>query len=408
MRLLIITPFYTPDLGPSAPLLTMLCDDLVVLGHQVTALVAVPHFPDGQVAVEFRGRLWHWEQRQGVHVCRVWVPSGPRANLGHRLLTFVVYQLLTTLIGLRLSYDAILVTNPALETFMPFTILGWLRRKPSVFCVWDVYPDIGIHLGIFRHSAVIKLVGGLENFCLRHARIIQVLSDSFIASLEERRIENRKIKVIPPWLDADFIQPLPRHNDFSEVNDLDDHFVVLYAGNLGFSQGLENVLLAAQCLAVNARIQFVIVGDGANRLNLIDKAIELKLRNVEFLPFQPREYLPTLLATADISLVTQQSGLGYDSLPSKAFPILASGRPILATGDKNSSLCKLVAQSGAGICVLPDDPEELAQAIVMLAGDKASRQQMGASGREYVLRYHSRVVAAQKFNDIFHEVIKNA
>ncbi len=402
MRLLVVTPFYAPDLGPSTPLVTMLCEDLAQLGHHVQVLAAVPHFPSGQVSADYRGHLWLEEEQNGVQVKRVWVPSGERSNLPHRLLTFAVFQGLTTIAGLRFDYDALLITNPALETFLPFATLSWLRRKPAVFCVWDVYPDVGIHLGIFRHQAVIKLVGWLENFCLHRARKIHLLTESFKPSLEARGLATAKMVVIPPWLDTEFIRPLPRTNAFSQEHGLNKKFVILYAGNMGFSQGLEQILQAAQQLP---KLQFVFVGDGANHANLVTQATTLGLTNVKFLPFQPRERLPELLATADLALVTQQGGLGNDSLPSKIFPILASGRPILAVGDEGSSLWEFVQQAQAGVCVPPSAPDALVKAIMELAQQPTRAQQLGQHGREYALRYHSRQATAQKFETIIKGLI---
>ncbi len=397
MRLLVVTPFYAPDLGPSTPLVTMLCEDLAQLGHHVQVLAAVPHFPSGQVAAEYRGHVWLAEERNGVQVKRVWVPSGERSNLRHRLFTFAMFQLLTTVVGLGFNYDALLITNPALETFLPFAGLSWLRRKPAVFCVWDVYPDVGIHLGIFRHQAVIKLVGWLENFCLHRASKIHLLSETFRPSLQARGVATDKMVVIPPWLDTEFIHPMPRANAFSQEHGLNEKFVILYAGNIGFSQGLEHVLQAAQRLQAEPKLQFLLVGDGPNHANLVTQATTLGLTNVKFLPFQPRERLPELLATADLALVTQQGGLGNDSLPSKAFPILASGRPILATGDESSGLWKFVQQSKAGVCIPSADAMALATTILDLAQQPFACQQMGQHGREYALRYHSRQAAAQQF-----------
>jgi colanic acid biosynthesis glycosyl transferase WcaI len=181
---------------------------------------------------------------------------------------------------------------------------------------------------------------------------------------------------------------------------LDNHFVVLYAGNLGLSQGLEDVLAAAKILTSIQNVCFVFVGDGANRGKLATQASELGLRNVKFIPFQPRERLPEVLAASDVSLVSLQGGIGNSSLPSKTFPILASGRPVLAVTDKESGLWNLIQQSQAGICVSPSDEKSLAETITILVGAEELRQQMGKKGREFALQFHSRKSAALRFESI--------
>lgn len=170
------------------------------------------------------------------------------------MAAFAVYQALGCLVGLRLTYDVVLVTNPAVESGLPFLFFSVLRRKPSLFCVWDLYPEVGITLGVFRRPAVISLVKILEGFCLRQATAVQTLADAFVRNLKQRVGRHTEIHVIPPWIDTEFITPLPRTNRFSAEHGLNERFVVLYAGNLGLSQGLDNVLPAAKGLSSNEEI----------------------------------------------------------------------------------------------------------------------------------------------------------
>ncbi len=405
MKILVITPYYTPDLGPSAPMLAMLCEDLAARGHAVTVICAVPHFPSGQVAAGYRRGLWYWEVQHGVRVCRVRVPSGDRAILSHRLRVFVVYQVLATLVGFNLNYDAVLITNPAIETGLTFAVLAWLRHKPCVFAVWDLYPEVGAQLGIFRGRLVIKAVKAVEDFCLRRAQVVQALSDGFEESLRIRVRNPEHIAVIPLWIDADFIRPLPRLNNFSETHGLNNSFVVLYAGNLGLSQGLEQVLAAAGLLGSDPQIRIVLVGDGPNRETLQNQAKQMQLANVQFIPFQPREQLPEVLAAADLSLVSMQPGFGDRSLPSKTFSILASGRPFLAITDEGSQLWKLAYDSQAGRWLPPGDPEAIRKAVLELSQDPEARQRMGENGRKYALKHHSRQVAADRFEQLFQQML---
>jgi colanic acid biosynthesis glycosyl transferase WcaI len=405
MRLLVVTPFYSPDLGPSAPLMTMLCEDLAKLGHTVTVLTAVPHFPTGNVAPEYRtGKLWEFDVQNSVTVCRVWVPSGNRANLRHRLYTFFVFQMLVTLVGLFKRCDALIVTNPAIETYVPFAILSWLKRRPAIYCVWDLYPDVGVRLGIFRNPGVVSIISALEHFCLRHAAAVHLISHSFVANLAEKGVDTAKLFVVLPWLDTEFLTPQNRRNGFSEEYSLDDKFVVLYAGNLGFSQGLDDLLLAAQQLMDKPNIQIVLVGDGPSRDELVRLAQRLGLNNVAFIPFQPRARLPEVLATADLALVCQKTEIINDSLPSKTFPLLASGRPILAIVDDNSELARLITRYDAGQCVAPGAPAAIAAAIRELSTAPALLQQMGMHGRQCAVRLHSRRQAALQFDMILNRL----
>ncbi len=350
MKILIVSPCYPPDLGPSAPMLRMLAESLVSSGNQVVVLAAVPHFPTGVVPSEYRHRIWTWEHSNGVRIGRAWIPSGNRANLVHRSLTFLIYQILVALMGLRLDYDVAFIANPAIETGLPFVTLGRMRRKPAVFGVWDVYPEVGVRMGLFRHKAVIRLVAYLEDICLHSAQRIQVLGDGFLTDLKAHQVNQEIVTVIPPWLDTNFIQPMPRKNPFSCEHGLDEKFVVLYAGNLGPSQGLEVVLDAARLLVTEPDILFVFVGDGTGTGITAPAGIRNEQCVISALP--AAECLPNVLASADISLVVLKQGIGSSSLPSKLFSIFASARPALACVDEGSDAWKLIERSESGFMYL--------------------------------------------------------
>jgi colanic acid biosynthesis glycosyl transferase WcaI len=397
MRVLVVTPFYAPDLGPSAALYETLCENLVRLGCEASVISAVPHYPTGSVSEEFRGRLLQREQRRGVDVSRVWVPSINRARLGMRLWGFLCYQLLATVIGLRYHYDVLVASNPALEVALPFLVLGLLRRKPVIFSVHEIYPDIGVKLGIFRHRPVVRLVDSMERFCLRSAACVRVLSEGYKKALEARGLPSSKVAVIYDWVDTDFIRPRPRRNTFSSQWNLDDSFVVMYAGNIGPTQGLEQVLEAARLLAAEHCIRFVFIGDGSARNSLQQTVHDAGLSNIQFIPFQPRELLPLVLASADVSLITLRRGLGTDSVPSKLYSILASGRPVIAATDIGTDARNLILRAGCGLSVEPENPQALAQAILDLYGDDVYRGALGANGRAYVVQHHSMTPNAREF-----------
>jgi colanic acid biosynthesis glycosyl transferase WcaI len=300
-------------------------------------------------------------------------------------------------VGLRQHYDVAIFSNPALSTGLPFAVVAALRRIPAVFSIHDVYPDVGITLGIFRHRSVIALVAALERFCLREATRIRILSESFAPRLRVLGVPDSKMVLIYDWVDTHLIQPISRDNAFAREHQLLDKFVVLYAGNVGFSQGLESVLFAARKLAELPDIEFVVVGDGASRERLVAQAQKLGLVNVQFLPFQPRTRLPEVLATADVSLVMLQRGIGAQSLPSKSFSILASGRPLVSSVDENSDLSRLITRSQAGVCIPAEDPDRLVEAILTLRDDPCLRERLGQNGRAYAVKYHSPEAAAEQF-----------
>lgn len=400
MRLLVVTPHYLPDGGPSAPLFAMLCEALSQRGHQVIVVAAVPHYPSGRVPAEYQGWRVRRTVENGVRVIRVPVPSVDRSRLFRRLWQFLIFQLGAARVTLSEQYDIVLLSNPALSTGIPLAAASVLRRRPVVYSIHDVYPNVGVALGVFRHRGVIAAVGAWERFSLKRARKVRILAESFLPGVRALGVPDDKVELIYDWVDTRLVRPLPRDNEFAQEHGLVDKFVVLYAGNIGLSQGLEHVLTVAERLAAQTDIYFVLVGDGAGKARLVRDAQARQLANVIFLPFQPRSRLPQVLATADVSLVPLQQGIGAQSLPSKSFSILASGRPILASVDEDSDLARLVQRSEAGLCVPPENPVRLAEALMKLHGDAELCARLGHNGRVYAERYHSPESAAERFEQL--------
>jgi colanic acid biosynthesis glycosyl transferase WcaI len=164
----------------------------------------------------------------------------------------------------------------------------------------------------------------------------------------------------------------------------------MFAGNIGLIAGLETVLEAAHSLRRRPDIRFLIVGEGNAKKDLAARARQMKLPNVSFLTTQPREILPQVLGAADVHLVTLKRRMSTTSVPSKAYGIMASGRPMVAAVDAGSEISRLVETAQAGVCVPPEAPDELARAIESLCDAPEERQRLGDNARSYVVRYNSK------------------
>lgn len=405
LRILFIVPHYRPDGGPGAQLFTLLCEALARRGHLPAVLTAVPHYPSGRVPEEYRGRRPAWSLENGVRVARVALPSLDRRSLWRRLVQFGCYQLGATLAGWKQKADVVLAVSPALEVWLPCVLLAFARGRPVVYSVHDVYPDVGVQLGIFRHGPVIRAVGALEDSLLRRAAAVRILSDSFAPLMLSRRVPESRLHLVYDWVDTELVRPLPRDNDFSRQHGLSGRFVVLYAGNVGQIQGLESVLEAAALLRARPDVLFLFVGDGTACEALQGRAGRMGLDNVRFLPYQALETMPWVWASADVGLVSLMKGAGLGALPSKSFAILASGRPLLASIDEASDLVALVGRARAGMCVPPQCPPDLAAAVLRLGEEPALCAEMGQNGRAYALRHHSPEAAAARFEELLAAVL---
>jgi colanic acid biosynthesis glycosyl transferase WcaI len=203
-------------------------------------------------------------------------------------------------------------------------------------------------------------------------------------------VPSRKIAVIPNWVDVEHVRPVASENGFRRSLGLGGARIVMFAGNIGLIAGLETVLEAAARLRHREDIRFLLVGEGNAKAELVTKAREMDLANVDFLTTQPRERLPEVLGAADVHLVTLKRGMSSTSVPSKTYGIMASGRAAIAAVDPGSEVWQLVERAEAGLCVPPEEPEALALAIESLCDDAELRAGMGERGRAHVVRYYDR------------------
>ncbi len=407
IQILVITPQYAPDFGPSAPIYTALCEDLVQMNCDVTVVTGFPHYAGTEEWFQPSKKLVEEDRLNGVRILRTYVYTVPKSSLWRRLLYHGSYNLFSTLAALRVEKpDIILADAPTLWSGLPLIVKALLPRVPFIYIVHDIYPDVLVRLGVFNNNRLVNFIERVEDYFYNRSAQISVLSDGFKNNLTRKGIPDSKITVIPACVDVEFIQPFPRENELRKRWGLEGKFVVLYAGNMGLSQGLETILFAAQLSQSNHDILFVLVGEGATRSALEKMAEEKSLSNVMFFPFQPRECVPLIYALADISLICMKRDIVVESVPSKTYTIMASGRPIVAVMDPNTETGRLLDQAQCGLCVEPEDADGLYQAILRLYEDGSLRQEMGIRGRNYAVSHYSRRVASDLYYTLIQRFVK--
>lgn len=385
--------------------MTELAQELRRLGHEITVLTTTPHY---RVEPEARARqpltrqwggLLYQSDCDGIPVWHAAIPvKGSR--VGARLLDYARFHAISTLAGLGTvgAYDVILAPSPPLTIGLSAWLLGIARRVPVIYNVQEIYPDVLVSLGLLRNRRAIQALEALERFVYARARVVTVISEWFRRRLLAKGVPAAKLHLIPNFVDTEFMQPGPHHNPFSVTQGLDDKFVVLYAGNIGLTQGFETILDAARQLTHLTALRFVLVGDGTRREWLEEQLATQPLPNVQVLPYQPRSLVPQLYATSNLCLVPLKRGTAQDTFPSKIYTIMAAGRPVVASADGDSELAWVVQEARCGWHVPPDDSHTLASAIEQAYQQRDTLSQMGAEGRAYVVAHHSRHAIARQYD----------
>jgi colanic acid biosynthesis glycosyl transferase WcaI len=399
LRLAVLCPHFAPDTAPTGEVMTRIVHELAALGHELHVVTALPWYRLHRLEPGWDGKYVRRETTEWGSITRVHpFPGDDKTNLVRRALGFAGFSMLAGLGSLPGGrVDAVIAMSPPLTLGLTGWVTHLVRRGPLVFNIQDVFPDAAVETGAITNRHVIRLARWLERVSYHRAAAVTVLSDDLrdnvVAKVGARRRD--RVHVIPNFVDTEFIAPADRRTAFREELGIGDEPVVLYAGNVGFSQSLEMVVAAA---ARFPGATFVINGDGAARGAL--QAQAAGLANVRFSGYQPKERVPEVLASGDIHVVPLKRGLGRVSVPSKTYSILAAGRPVLAAIDPGTEVPRMLAASGGGVAVPPDDPGAFEAALAAMLTDLPAARAMGAAGRAWVVGAASPAAVASAYEQL--------
>jgi colanic acid biosynthesis glycosyl transferase WcaI len=412
VKILFLTLVFSPDGVSTSVLMTELALDLRALGHKVTVLTTTPHYNIEPEALSQQplkprwGGLLYESNCQGIPVYHTSVSIKGRRVIA-RLLDYARFHAIGSVAALTLldKFDLILAPSPPLTIGLAAWVLGLIDRVPFIYNVQEIYPDIAISLGILRNRNMIKIAKYIEQFIYSQSRSVVVISEWFRRRLLAKGVPPEKLTVIPNSVDTEFMKQGERHNPFSAAHGLDDRFVVLYAGNIGLTQGFETILAAARKLAHIPDLHFLIVGDGARRLWLEEQLARESMSNIILLPYQPRSVVPQVYASSDLCLVPLKQGTAQETFPSKIYTIMAASRPVVVSADPDSELAWVTERADCGWVVAPDDPEALARAIEDVYHQRKDLKNKGSNGRDYAVRYHSRKAIARQYDALIRQIV---
>lgn len=409
MRILLLTLYFDPDVAANAVIMTELAEELASRGHQLTVVTAFPHYASNIVSEAYKGKIIHREFRKNIRILRTYLYTSPKKErFLVRLLNYVSFNILSTLVGIFSGpQDLILAPSPPLTIGFSAHVIGRLKRIPYIYNVQDINPDVLIKLGILKNPLGITFSKSLEQFVYRNARHITVLTEGFRKNLLSKGMASEKLSVIPNFIDAEFVRPQPHENKFRDLYNLHGKFLVIYAGNLGHSQNLEHVLMAAKQFQddSNENIVFLIVGNGSRKESLKSISEKNQLSNVRLIPFQPRDMVPFIFSAADVSLITLKAGIASSSMPSKLYTIMASGRPVVAAVDLGSDIWKLIDKAQCGISVPPENSQMIYDAVLKLYTDPVIRSKFGENGRRYVTSHFTRDIIGEQYHQLVMSII---
>ena len=379
-----LTQYFPPESGAAQVRLKEVAKGLQRNGHEVTVVTAFPNHPSGVIPPHYRGRWRMKDEVEGLPVWRTWIYPVQRGRFWKRLLNYFSF-VGSSFWGLSKAgkQDILFFESPPLFLGITALIYGWFTRTRIIMNISDLWPESAVALGLVNSRWMIKMAEGLERLLYRKAWKISCQTEGIRDSLVKRGVPKEKVTFLPNGVNLDLFAPRERDQEMAlKLGLKEEDFVLIYAGTMGYAQGLESVIRSAELLREETDIRFLFVGDGTEKPMLEALVHEKGLTNVIFVDFQPVQEMPRYFSLSSASIVPlKKNKLFEGARPSKMFPALGSAVPVIYSGEGEA--VKLILSSGGGVIVEPENSADLARVILDLK-ENPDRLEMGRRGRQFV------------------------
>ncbi len=402
MRLLLIHQAFVSPGDPGGKRHYEFARHCVREGHQVTVIASDVSWATGR-RTNPRGT----QDLDGIRVLRAYTHPSYHRSYAWRAFALMVHAATSFGLALRAGpVDVVMGTCPPIFQLLSSWLIAFLRRRPFLLEIRDLYVDGAIEEGILKNRLLIALARGFERFMLRRAAHVLVNSPAYRRVLiEQKGLDPSRVSLIPNGVDPDMFDPQERGEAIRQALGLGGKFVVVYAGAMGLDNDLATIVRAANRLRDHPDIHFVLVGDGKERPAAEALSKELGLSNLTFTGARPKAEMPQFLGAADACVATLADfPVLRTTYPNKVFDYLAAGRPIVLGIE--GVIREVMEAARCGIGVPHSDPAALAEAVLQLQSNPEQARKMGRAGREYVVEHFDRRRHAAEFLQMAQEIAK--
>lgn len=374
-------------------------------GHQVTVITGAPNFPEGKLFEGYKNRWYGVEDMAGIRVVRVKTYITANEGFTKRTLDYMSFMVTSFIAGLfQKRPDVIVGTSPQFFTVCSAWMLSVFRWRPFVFELRDLWPASIKAVGAMDESRTLRALERLEMFLYRKAAAIVSVTNAFKTELMARGVDGNKIAVVINGVDLSRYRPSDKDAELLREFDLEGKFVVGYIGTHGMAHALHRLLEAADLLRNHEEIVFLLVGGGAERESLLEKAKQMGLSNVRFAPRQSKEKMPAVWSVCDISLIQLKDDPLFKSvIPSKIFESMGMGLPIILSLPEGEA-SGIIENSRAGVVIPPEQPEKLAETVLGLYEEPEYLAQLARTSAESAKQY-SRERQARRMLEVLGKVV---
>ena len=371
MKILFLTDNFVPETNAPATRTYEHCKEWVKQGVDVTIITCVPNFPKGKVFDGYKNKLIQKEVIDGIKVIRVWSYISANQGTVKRILDYVSFMVSSFLVGLFIKTDLIVATSPQFFTAISGRWLAFWKRRKWVMEVRDIWPESIKAVGAMKDGFILKFFEYLEHEMYESADKIVVVTDSFKKYIVETHgIEKSKVGVVKNGINSDQFIPKDKNQQLLKDLNLEGKFIIGYIGTHGMAHALDFILASAHQLT-NEKIHFLLVGDGANKQNLLILKERLNLQNVTMLDNVDKNRVKDYISILDIGLVNLKKSDTFKSvIPSKIFELCAMHKPILIGVEGEAK--KIVEDYKVGCAFIPEDYDSFESRLNDMYIDRSS------------------------------------
>lgn len=394
----ILTQYYPPETGAPQNRLHSLTRFMVSQGFDVRVYTAMPNYPTNRVNENYRGKWVYDEILDDVKVFRSWIFVPKSRGIVARLLnyfSFVITSFFRLLFGTRA--DFLLCESPPLFLGLTAVTIARLKGSKLIFNVSDLWPESAEKLGLVTNKTALRLSYVLEGWIYKKSWFISGQTQGIVANIRAR-FPDLRVAWLPNGIDLEFQNNGSTTDWRMRWGIQHDEFVVLYAGIIGYAQGLE-VILEAAVRMMPEPVRFVLAGDGPEKERLKSRAQELNLTNVYFQDNVPKQEMAGMIRACSVFVVPlRKLELFKGAIPSKIFEPLVLAKPI-ALGVEGEARELFIDQGHAGLAFEPGNAEDLAEKLRWLHQNPDKAARLGENGKQYVFDHFNRSKIFQTFVD---------
>jgi len=379
VHILLLNEYFPPDTSATAKCVAQVAEALSE-NHRVTVLAGRPSYDPTERHSKY---LLRREVRGNLTVERVGSTAYPRFQMRRRVSNYLTYLLLAVPRALSLPSDVVLaMTDPPIEGIAG-ALVAQLSGRRFVYNIRDMYPDMAVGGAIVRPGSFTARWEKLHRWALRQATRVIVLGEDMRDRIVAKGVDSARVVISRDGITVPETLPPPDNAVAREIRG-DLRFVLVHAGNLGF-YGAWQTLIAAVRMLEQEGVGLVFIGEGAMKSQV--EAMATGCQAVRFLPFRPASEIPLVLSSGDMHVVTVKRGLEGVVVPSKLYPTLAAGRPVLGVTPEECDVARIIRRTGCGVVGNPDDPATVIQAIRGVLQDSEKLRNMGLRAREIANSY---------------------